>query len=370
VVIDSLLAEVIAAERPTYDCNLMNIIIKAGGIGLSVSAAVFASALAAAGAANAATFGFTDSAQTYDVPTTGVYDITAAGGQAGGGFTGGAVIGGDVRLEAGEILTLLVGGKGSNTAYGGAGGGGGTFVSSSPAGPDDPANLLVVAGGGGGGFQSEGGLGLEGGPGNGAGGAFLANGGGGGGFSGAGAGPNGGGGYTGGIAPGGAGLGGSGADADAFGGDGGAGGAGGGGGTFSCGGYSGGGGSPAAGIEGGAGGSSYLGGLHLRWGFLQSRRELGQRVCDRQLCRPCRSRTLDVGDDADRLLGSRPRGATVPRKFERPKPRQDRRYFAHHNSEVLIRARCDVPPRRYNCRILRQQALLHSLRIFIHEKWY
>jgi hypothetical protein len=173
----------------------MEIIIKAGGIALSISAAVFVGVLAAAGAANAATFGFTDTVQTYDVLTTGVYDITAAGGQAGGGFTGGAVIGGDVHLEAGEILTLLVGGEGSNTDYGGAGGGGGTFVSSSPAGPDNPANLLLVAGGGGGGFQSEGGLGLEGGPGNGAGGAFVLSGGGGG-FSGAGAGPNGGGGIV------------------------------------------------------------------------------------------------------------------------------------------------------------------------------
>ena len=75
-------------------------------IGLSASAVLFW-ALAASGGARATTFDFTDTLQTYDVLTTGIYDIMrAAGGQGGGSGGGGAIIGGDVRLFAGETLVI------------------------------------------------------------------------------------------------------------------------------------------------------------------------------------------------------------------------------------------------------------------------
>jgi hypothetical protein len=203
-------------------------------IGLSASAVLFW-ALAASGGARATTFDFTDTLQTYDVLTTGIYDITAAGGQGGGSGGGGAIIGGDVKLAAGETVIVLVGGEGE-TVSNLAGGGGGTFVSLSPAGPSDPGNLLLVAGRGGGAGGGGGGLDLASGPGTGDGGA-PSSGGGGGGFLGAGGSggegiSGGGGGYSGAIA-----LGGS---ASVAGGDGGAGGGGGFGGLYSFGGGGGG----------------------------------------------------------------------------------------------------------------------------------
>jgi hypothetical protein len=199
------------------------------------------------GAAQAAMFDFTDTVQTYDVVTSGIYDITAAGGKGNGCNCGGAVIAGDVRLVVGETLVILVGGAGKD----GVGGGGGTFVSLSPAGPTDLANLLVVAGGGGG--NGGGGLDLKSGAGTGDGGT-SSGGGGGGGVVGDGAGP-GGAGYSGSIAAGGTGE-------NGVGGDGGAGGGGGVGGFYGFGGggggYSGGDTDEGPAQPGGDGGSSYL----------------------------------------------------------------------------------------------------------------
>ena len=74
----------------------------------------------------------------------------------------GAEIGGDVRLTQGEVLTIAVGGQGSQgasdlfsgvfgTVGGSGGGGGGTFV----AGPNNTP-LMIAAGGGGGGILSGG----------------------------------------------------------------------------------------------------------------------------------------------------------------------------------------------------------------------
>lgn len=235
--------------------------MNSNAIRLSASALVFW-ALAIGGGARATTFDFAGAVQTFDVLTTGIYDITAAGGQGGFGG-GGAVIGGDVKLTAGETVIILVGGEGDTPTSGaGAGGGGGTFVSLSPAGPSALDNLLVVAGGGGGGDDgnANGGLGLASGAGTGdGGGGGIAGGGGGflggGGLGGRGA-SGGGSGYSGGMAAGGTG------DVD-----GGAGGAGGGGGPVNPlytiggggGGYTGGDGSdgcPCA--QFGGGGSSYL----------------------------------------------------------------------------------------------------------------
>ncbi len=103
-------------------------------------------------------FGYTGSIETYTIPTTGSYDITASGAQGGGYNSAGAIaggmgatIGGDLSLTSGEMLHILVGGMGASQSYPGGsfgGGGGGSFValgnslsSSTP---------LVVAGGGGG----------------------------------------------------------------------------------------------------------------------------------------------------------------------------------------------------------------------------
>ena len=99
---------------------------------------------------------------TVTITSTGVYDITAYGGQGGQGFVGsggdGAEISGTVELTAGEVLKIVVGGAGGNGASlgSGAGGGGGSFVLVGNG--DGTYTPLLVAGGGGGG-----GLGLAGG---------------------------------------------------------------------------------------------------------------------------------------------------------------------------------------------------------------
>ncbi len=103
-------------------------------------------------------FSYTGSIETYTIPTSGTYDITAYGAQGGGyGKTGaiaggmGAVIGGDLFLSSGEVLQILTGGMGaSNADPGGSfgGGGGGSFVALG--GSLSTSTPLVVAGGGGG----------------------------------------------------------------------------------------------------------------------------------------------------------------------------------------------------------------------------
>ena len=87
--------------------------------------------------------------QSFTVPVTSVYNITAIGGNGYGQFAGrGARISGDFTLAAGTVLKILVGQAGilpSNTSYNNQyGGGGGSFVTYTNNTP------LVVAGGGGG----------------------------------------------------------------------------------------------------------------------------------------------------------------------------------------------------------------------------
>lgn len=85
--------------------------------------------------------------QSFTVPLTGPYRITAVGGRGGydGGF--GASITGEFTLTAGTVLRVLVGQAGTqlgNGSFIAGGGGGGTYVT-------DNANVpFVVAGGGGG----------------------------------------------------------------------------------------------------------------------------------------------------------------------------------------------------------------------------
>ena len=87
-------------------------------------------------------FTVTSGIQSWTVPFTGTYTITAIG--AGGASPGGkpASMTGDFTLAEGSIIKILVGQLGT-TGYG-RGGGGGTFVV-------DNANTPLVVGGGGGG---------------------------------------------------------------------------------------------------------------------------------------------------------------------------------------------------------------------------
>jgi hypothetical protein len=114
---------------------------------------VGALALAAPSSAVAATFGSTNILQSFTIPQTGTYIITAYGAQGGSSINNnpggqGGVTGANFSLNAGELLSILVGGIGGGGFGGGAGGGGGTFVvlNGSP---------LVIAGGGGGGGNGE-----------------------------------------------------------------------------------------------------------------------------------------------------------------------------------------------------------------------
>ncbi len=227
-----------------------------------------------AGRARAEVFSFDGLVQTYTVPTTGLYDITAFGAQGGtnpnavsdGGL--GAEVIGAVRLTQGTVLDVVVGGRGSSSSSFATGGGGGSFVFV----PGAVLPLVVSGGGGGGGDGGNGSPGLSGtaggtggGGGGGAGGANgnggdagassfgLAGGAGGGGWKSGGQAGTGNYSSTGGSGPPGF-AGGSGFYGGGFGGGGGGGGDGGGGG----GGYSGGGGGQNHYGYGGGGGGSYL----------------------------------------------------------------------------------------------------------------
>ena len=138
---------------------------------------------------------------TFTAPVTGVYDILAFGGSGGasGGNGGlGAEVGGDFKLTAGEVLSIVVGDGLQPFEGSGGGGGGATLVLTSTRAP-----LLIAGGGGGAGGAQDGGDGLipgSGGGGSGGAGGYGGGGGGGGGLYSAGGGALGGaaGGYGGG----------------------------------------------------------------------------------------------------------------------------------------------------------------------------
>jgi hypothetical protein len=108
-------------------------------------------ALAAPAAADTVPFvDTTPGSTTFTAPEAGVYDILAFGAQGGnsGGDGGlGAEVGGDFRLTAGEVLSIVVGVDGNGPQeFGFTGnGGGGTLVLTST------GTALLVAGGGEGG---------------------------------------------------------------------------------------------------------------------------------------------------------------------------------------------------------------------------
>ncbi len=119
----------------------------------------FATVLAGTSAvASPVSLTYTGSIQTFTIPTTGMYLLSAAGAAGGGESAGsgglGAVGSGSVFLNAGTELDIVVGGEGGSIlnaelnglAFPPAGaGGGGTFLF--VVGASDP---LLVAGGGGG----------------------------------------------------------------------------------------------------------------------------------------------------------------------------------------------------------------------------
>ena len=103
------------------------------------------------------TFGYSGNIQIFTVQTSGYYDITADGAQGGSGPNrtggGGAMASGDVYLQAGARLEIVVGGEGqtvSSTNTGGGGGGGGSFVIETYDGFQTVDVNEVIAGGGGG----------------------------------------------------------------------------------------------------------------------------------------------------------------------------------------------------------------------------
>lgn len=102
------------------------------------------------------TFAYTGGIQTFTVPNCVTQITVAAFGAEGAASTGegggqnvlggkGASITGTFAVNPGEVLTILVGQKGTNSNCG-SGGGGGTFV-------EKNGTLMVAAGGGGGGFH-------------------------------------------------------------------------------------------------------------------------------------------------------------------------------------------------------------------------
>jgi len=229
--------------------------------------------------ANADTISYSGAEVTYTAPVSGTYEITTFGAQGGSGTIGGnqaspsgGGLGAEVdavfKLTAGDVLTILAGGAGSNGSLAtnhsfgaGGGGGGGSFVFDTTVG-----SLLAVAGGGGGGTLISGvagGSGLSGTAGsNGLGGNGSPNGTGGSGGTGGTSGEftGGGGGDTsagGGVSAAGVAGGGS---SFTSGGSGGAGAIASNGNVGGNGGFGGGGGGAAQGVEGGGGGGGYSGG--------------------------------------------------------------------------------------------------------------
>jgi hypothetical protein len=96
--------------------------------------------------------------ETVTIGTAGYYDIVADGAQGGrgnsnsGGLGGlGAMATGDIFLQAGAKLEIVVGGSGNNGQEAGGGGGGGSFVIETNDGSGAVNVNEVIAGGGGGG---------------------------------------------------------------------------------------------------------------------------------------------------------------------------------------------------------------------------
>ena len=103
----------------------------------------------------------TSGIQTWTVPFTGLYRITAYGASGGDATSytttpgNGAIMSGDFNLSAGSVLRILVGQMGQDRQFS-AGGGGATYVTQTP--HNTLGSILVVAGGGGAASQDFSGL--------------------------------------------------------------------------------------------------------------------------------------------------------------------------------------------------------------------
>ncbi len=102
---------------------------------------------------SATTFVNTGSIQTDTITTTGLYDIVVDGAQGGssGVYPGGlcAAVSGDIFLQSGATLEIIVGNASGHGSYAG-GGGGGSFVIETNTGMGVVNIIELVAGGGGG----------------------------------------------------------------------------------------------------------------------------------------------------------------------------------------------------------------------------
>jgi hypothetical protein len=101
-------------------------------------------------------FNYTGSIQTDTITSTGMYTITLDGAEGGGANGGlGAAVSGDILLQAGDVLEIVVGGAGGGSGPDGYGGGGGSFIIDLSG--TNGAIIEAVAGGGGGGTAGGGG---------------------------------------------------------------------------------------------------------------------------------------------------------------------------------------------------------------------
>ena len=109
------------------------------------------------------TYSFSGSPTFVTIGVSGTYDLDAFGAQGGADQYGnsgglGAEEGARFSFTAGQVLEIVVGGRGGNAqagSYGGGGGGGGTFVFLKTG--TGTYQTLVVAGGGGGAYKAAGG---------------------------------------------------------------------------------------------------------------------------------------------------------------------------------------------------------------------
>ncbi|WP_281174429.1 MULTISPECIES: PEP-CTERM sorting domain-containing protein [Acidiphilium] len=88
---------------------------------------------------------------SYDISTTGLYTLTASGGQGGAstsnGYDGGlgATVSGDIYLTAGTVLDFEVGGMGGASQDGGGGGGGSwVYETQAPTPVPEPGSLGLL----------------------------------------------------------------------------------------------------------------------------------------------------------------------------------------------------------------------------------
>ena len=101
---------------------------------------------------------YTGTVEFETIAVSGTYAISAYGAEGGTSTSGesgglGAAVGGDIYLQAGAVLEMVVGGEGATGAYG-AGGGGGSFVIETDNGTSAVDIIEAVAGGGGGASSS------------------------------------------------------------------------------------------------------------------------------------------------------------------------------------------------------------------------